>query len=453
LVLEFLEALLLRASRAVSSPSEPVRTPDTDDTPLSVAYMCPGWPPGSFTNGIVTYVNAIGIGLRNRGHIPFVLTHRVAETGRDDPIHTVVDLAQISNRGELASRLGDRLLRLWRPRTARSRRLGRVLRRSISHLETHGGLDILEIEESFGWTRWVAGHTTVPVVVRLHGPWFLIGPKTGADIESQAFQRRVVAEGRGLQRADAITAPSRDVLEQTLAYYGLEDKPSAVIPNPIVIDATERLWRLEDAEPDRLLFIGRFDRLKGADTVIEAYARLREHRPQTRLTIVGPDRGINEKGHRRGLREYVEHRLPGALDHGEIEWLGQQPPSELNALRRRAFVTIIASRYENFPYVALESLAIGCPTVASAVGGIPEIVEDGKTGLLFRAGDPADLAATMAKLLQDPSRAARLGARAAERVIQRFTPEAVADQTVAFYQSTLEHRIRRHHPEHKEIQQ
>jgi len=439
----------LRASRTMSVSSEWIRSLGPD-TPISAAYLCPGWPPESFTNGIVTYVNAICAGLRGLGHEPWILAQRVSEPERSAHIGSVVDMTRIPARGGPATRLRERFLERFGLQAARSRRTGRKLCQRLGDLEPRMKFDFLEMEESFGWPRWVAGRVPVPVVVRLHGPWFLIGPKTGADPESEVFRQRVKAEGLGLRRADAITAPSRDVLERTIAFYGLERKPTEVIPNPMIIDASEKPWRLEDAEPDRILFVGRFDRLKGADTVIDAFARVLQERPHARLTIVGPDRGLNHDGHRWCLPDYVEHRLPGALDDGRVEWLGQQPPTKIHALRRRASATIVASRYENFPYVVLESLSIGCPTVASSVGGIPEIVEDGQSGLLFRAGDPADLARVLTGLLRNPDRAARLGAKAEEHARSRFSPEAVARDAVAFYERVLQDwRARRHDSGHK----
>ena len=75
------------------------------------------------------------------------------------------------------------------------------------------------MEESFGWARWVRPVTSIPVCVRLHGPWLLNG-RAAAAPEDDAFHERVRDEGLAIRAANAITAPSRDVLEQVREFYG-----------------------------------------------------------------------------------------------------------------------------------------------------------------------------------------------------------------------------------------
>src|SRR5262249_56194404 len=105
-------------------------------------------------------------------------------------------------------------------------------------------------------------------------------------------------------------------------------------------------------------------------------------------------------------------------------------------LRRRAAVTVICSRYDNFPATVLEAAAMGCPTVAARVGGIPEIIRDGVEGRLHRPGDPDDLAAQIVAMLTDPDGAARLGRPAAARCDREFHPVAIAGRMVAHFRRT-----------------
>ena len=129
------------------------------------------------------------------------------------------------------------------------------------------------------------------------GGWFLTN-----------FRRRVEMEGRAICDADLITAPSRDVLEQTRAFYGLALDAAEVIPVPAP-RVTEH-WHLSDADPKRILFVGRFDRHKRGDLIVDAFGRVLAKVPDARLWFVGPDRGyIDTNGRTWHIEEYLRDRL------------------------------------------------------------------------------------------------------------------------------------------------
>jgi len=105
-------------------------------------------------------------------------------------------------------------------------------------------------------------------------------------------------------------------------------------------------------------------------------------------------------------------------------------------------VTTVCSRYENAPRALIEAMSLGCPIVAARVGGIPELLEDQRDGLLHRAEDPDDLAARILSLLKNPARAVELGRNAAATCERRFHPEMIAKQTMAFYRRLIGDRGR-----------
>jgi glycosyltransferase involved in cell wall biosynthesis len=113
--------------------------------------------------------------------------------------------------------------------------------------------------------------------------------------------------------------------------------------------------------------------------------------------------------------------------HGEnVRLLGALPRERVLELLAAADATVLSSAWENFPHVLVESLAVGTPVVATEVGGVPEIVQDGANGLLVPPDDPAALAAAIGRLLGDDELRGRL-ARAARPSVERFAPGVVLD--------------------------
>jgi glycosyltransferase involved in cell wall biosynthesis len=169
----------------------------------------------------------------------------------------------------------------------------------------------------------------------------------------------------------------------------------------------------ERAERQNLiLFLGRLEAEKGVFDLLEAVASLRVRVPDIRLVCAG-------EGDRAGVARFAA-RL-GIAD--AVKFTGWVGPSGKRALLESAAVFALPSYGEGLPLGLLEAMAAGVPVVASPVGGIPEVVADGTSGLLAAPGDKAALARHLAKLLLEPAAAARIGAAARETVRLRFAPE------------------------------
>jgi glycosyltransferase involved in cell wall biosynthesis len=185
------------------------------------------------------------------------------------------------------------------------------------------------------------------------------------------------------------------------------------------------------------LFVGRFDRHKGGDSVIDAFARIAAQHPAARLSFAGPDRGLlDDAGKRWLLDEYVSAKLSDPRVRERFTWLNIQTHGQIAKLRQLAGVTIVASRYETFGIAAVEAMAAGCPLVSTDAGGLAEIVIDGVNALVVRAGDADDLAGKVLSLLEHRDRAAALGARAVFDA-ERFHPDVIAAQSADLYRRTV----------------
>lgn len=398
--------------------------PDAGRRPLRVAIVTPGWPAASFPSGIVAFVNGIVPALRQLGLRVFVLAGELADAHATDALDLGFRKAKPTALGRAADAAFCRLAgRHW---SQHWRQVYAIVHAVRQVQQTHG-LDLLDMEESFGWAADVARRVTVPVLVRLHGPWCLVGPCNGADLADRTHARRVAREADAFRSAAAVAGMSKDVVSRVESFYGIQFRNKAILPG--VVSPPARRWSADESHPDTLLFVGRFDAVKGADVLLRAFAQLARARPHLRLQFVGPDLGMNGMK----LADYARSFIDDAGVRSRIEYLGVQPANRIDDLRARCGVCIVASRYETFGSVAIEAMAAGCPLVASNAGGLAEIVQHLRNGLVFQSESPERLAACVARLLDDRPLAARLGAQAALDAAKRYHPLRVARRTAAYY--------------------
>ena len=273
----------------------------------------------------------------------------------------------------------------------------------------------------------------MPVVVRLHGPWFLTGRSSSKSNYSASDIRREDREKRGIAAAEIVTSPSATMLETVKSHYRLELANCASIPNPIEAVPPLQKWNALNCTKHSLLFVGRFDTLKGADLVIKAFDELSRTYPELKLTFVGPDDGVEDiDGRRRQFDSYTKKVLSENV-RSRITFTGTLPPEHVAALRPKHFATICASRSEIFPYSILEAMAFGCPIVAPAVGGIPDIIHSGRNGILFQPGDLTALVSALRTLLESSTLAAHYGDQAWEDCRNQYSSINIARATSDTY--------------------
>jgi glycosyltransferase involved in cell wall biosynthesis len=171
---------------------------------------------------------------------------------------------------------------------------------------------------------------------------------------------------------------------------------------------------------NRALFVGRISAEKGLDVLLRAWASI----PDIPLLVAGDGPEF--------------HRLAG-MKLPNVHMLGQLPQADVKNLIARSKLLIVPSLwYEGFPMVVVEAFAAGTPVVASRLGSLAEIVEDGVTGLHFTPGDAKDLAAKVAGLMKDEARRADMGERARAVFEARYTSRQNLVQLEAIYREARE---------------
>src|SRR3954454_15830806 len=244
----------------------------------------------------------------------------------------------------------------------------------------------------------------------------------------------VIAVSHGM-RADVLDAyPDLDPARVHVVGNGVDAEAYKPTPNPDVV-------RSLGVEPDRpyALFVGRITRQKGVNHLLAAAEQLPDG-----AGLVLCAGAADTPGERQQVADAVaalQARRTGVV------WIEAMLPREqLVPLITGATVFVVPSVYEPLGIVNLEAAACGTAVVASDVGGIPEVVDDGRTGLLvpYDPDDPAafeaGLAAAMTELLTHPDRAAAMGAAGRERVLAEFGWPAIAQETIDVYRAVLASR-------------
>lgn len=231
---------------------------------------------------------------------------------------------------------------------------------------------------------------------------------------------------------DVTVACSEAIYRQCLQVNRLQAEAVRLIPHGVDLDAFDalaagRCWdgRLQRHGDEVLIVtLGRLVALKGLDVLLESL-RLLPPEPRWRLVIAGD-------GEERGPLEALAAKL-GLLDR--VQFLGNVAAAEVPSLLRECDLMVQPSRREGLGLSAAEGSAAGLPVVASAVGGLPEVVADGETGLLVPPDDPPALAEGLLSLLQSPSLRRQMGANGRRRIEQRLSIVAVADELTRLYET------------------
>jgi N-acetyl-alpha-D-glucosaminyl L-malate synthase BshA len=254
----------------------------------------------------------------------------------------------------------------------------------------------------------------------------------GTDITlvgSDPSYRRVVAFS--IEQSDAVTTVSRSLRDDTISALG-DERPNEVIPN--FLDCNEYRRRANPALRARLCPPERFDAVvihisnlrpvKRVEVALDVFRRIRD-RVRARLLIVGdgPDRDAVE----RQASQY-------ALDD-EVVFLGEQ--HDLISLLSISDLFVLPSIQESFGLAALEAMACGVPVVASKVGGLPEIIEDGVTGFVRGPDDVQGMADCGVRLLTDPALHAGISSNAVSLVATTYCTERIVPLYEAAYQRVL----------------
>jgi alpha-maltose-1-phosphate synthase len=336
-------------------------------------------------------------------------------------------------------------------------RHGKVLGTLLNDLVMAGSVEAADIAHGHTWyshfacclLKQLVGARLVLTTHSLepHRPWKV--EQLGAGYYASRW-----IEQTAYQNADGVIAVSESMKQDVHDLYGVPFERIRVIPNGIDLDEYRPVTRPDvlekygvDPEQPILLFVGRITRQKGIIHLVNAIPYLDE-RLQVVLCAGAPDTPEIASE----MSSAVAQAKTARGNKGEITWIDQMLPDEEKiALYSHASVFVCPSVYEPFGIINLEAMACETPVVASAVGGIPEIVVPEQTGLLvpfeprgtvdFEPRNPdqfsRDLAAAVNRLVASPQLLSDMGRRSRERVEQHYSWTRIAERTLEFYETLL----------------
>lgn len=204
--------------------------------------------------------------------------------------------------------------------------------------------------------------------------------------------------------------------KEKLMQAGFRDDQIVVVPNPVsmkvdtVISPNEGRW---------VAFAGRINPEKGVDVFLAAAARM----PDIPFKVAGDGTHFSEMKARASQN---------------VEFLGKLGPDELRTFYQRSRMLVVPSLwFEPFGLVVVEAMALGVPVIASAIGGLPYVVDDGVTGLLFEPGNPEDLVQQIRRLWDAPQLCNQMGIAGHQKVLRKYTEDAYFHNLMAVYETAI----------------
>jgi D-inositol-3-phosphate glycosyltransferase len=267
------------------------------------------------------------------------------------------------------------------------------------------------------WLSGSAAHQlkhnlNMPLITSFHT---LARVKAASGDKSFGYEERIKVESEVIGCSDVILSNSSFETDQLVSHYGADSSRIEIVPpgvdhsifNPACKSEARRLLNL--SEQKTLLFVGRIQPLKGVDLAISTLAELEDK--DARLILIGSSSGMEGPSEQRRITKMVKEL--GLTNR--VLFVEPQPHEKLVNWYRAADVLLMPSRSESFGLVALEAAACGLPVVASEVGGLQTIVENGLSGYLINDRDPWSYAAHVSKIIDDSGKAEEMSEEAVER--------------------------------------
>lgn len=247
-----------------------------------------------------------------------------------------------------------------------------------------------------------------------------------------------------IERASYLIPNSYATLDAVQSVYGISNLQGryAVVPHGIMPVPDDQVRPHEPRQSGKreliVLYVGRLEQRKGILDLFQAIPLVLKQVPAARFVIVGQDNSQHDGFYRRRKMDYPTYfRRRYRAYTSRVTFKGRVNDEELAALYQSCDLFVAPSLYESFGLVYLEAMNYGKPVIGCRAGGIPEVVDDGITGLLVPPGTPSALAEAIIALLTSPDLLRQMGLAGRERLLKQFTYTQMAQQFEQAYRAAL----------------
>lgn len=387
---------------------------------LNICLMSREYPPETGWGGIGTYTYNLAHALTKLGHEVHVIS--LASLEPRDYMDGKVFIHRIRYKNPFR-----RIPKMWRSID----RIGYSVYayKKVLELIRKYGVELVESPEWFAEGLITSTRDLLPLTVKCHTPLFFTRtlhklPKT-PDVNLACW-----LEQKLIEKANAVTSCSYALAR--IVSSKCKIRKIAVIHNGINLKRIENIkngdfrsrWGIKESD-SIVLYIGRLEERKGYRILAKSIPRVLKANRNVTFVFVG-----------KGLKSNLFREIPTKF-HEKVIFTGFVNENEKIAAIRACDIFVIPSIWENFPYVCLEAMVFKKPIIASSSGGLIEILDNGKSGILVPPGHPRTLALEIEKLIWDNERRGSLGKEARERLESNFTDEIMARKSLKIYKECL----------------
>ena len=397
---------------------------------LSVCILSREYPPDTCWGGIGTYTHRLAQGLVAVGHTVHVVCQSLD-----------VD-REYNNEGVHVYRVSHKA---FFPVKGRLREFGlrweysRSVCEKVREIVERERIDIVEAPNISGEGLIYSFNKKVPLVTRLHTHFSEVAHFLNWKM---TFDRRMSCwfENAAILRSDMVTCSTKAHARLVAKELGIDSGKIKIVP--LGVRMPNIFSGRQENAPMTVLFVGRLEKRKGIHTLMEAVPMVLKEIPNAKFIIVGRDSYITD--------EEVNFHGPAHLSYkaklikmlpeecrGRVEFLGYVPEEALGQLYSSCDIFVAPSLYESFGQIYIEAMSYGKPVIGCGVGGVPEVIIDGQTGILVPPGDPARLSSAIVGLLSSPATCQKMGEAARDHVKESFSLEEMITRTVSVYEEVL----------------
>ena len=416
--------------------------------PLRICLVSKEYPPTG-TGGISSYVYRLAHGLAEAGHNVTVIAgpadpNRSAGPTGPRNLYGGSGLTLPTSQPPSApklSRVANRQFWLPAPVRRKGRGLWNTLERSlavdreIARLErAQGPFDLVEMPNWGAEGLCYSFHPRAPLVTRLSTPLAQVSLLKGERSARLGLRLACFLEALPARRAARIIAHSEFIARHCTGLYRIPDAKPLLIPLGISVPPFPPSKRKSDGGTVTILFVGRLEKRKGIDCLLQAIPKVMSRVSHCKFVIAGADTGDAPQGS--SYQEYfASFATPTARE--ATTFLGYVEAAALAQLYADCDIFVAPSLSESFGLIYLEAMAHSRPVVAFHTGAVPEVVAHSETGILVERGSTAELANARVRLAGDAVLRQELGKRGYQRVRTRFTAERMVEETAACYRQVI----------------